>query len=298
MNEEEIDLNSILDVTEIQQFTNKFISCIVTLKDGQKIKCVGKKNLFNEDQKIRKLIQTPLRKIMPKIYGVKNIEGIDYILMENLSTDFTSPCHLDMKLGFRTWDINVSQKMAQRSRERCLFSTSRVIAFRLDRGEYFRNGKCLMNLQKGYLIKLSTDWVGYTLNSFMPINIYEQFHQTINQFIQVYKEMLNLYPNFRVYSSSVLLYYDSDHLDYPPRIRYIDFAHSHLDIVKDGGDLSEEFNDHVLDGLILGEGMTILPDDSPKEIYKFRIEQNSINGIDVTKTYNNGQKTTRNYNRK
>ena len=84
----------------------------------------------------------------------------------------------------------------------------------------------------------------------MPINIYEQFHQTINQFIQVYKEMLNLYPNFRVYSSSVLLYYDSDHLDYPPRIRYIDFAHSHLDIVKDGGDLSEEFNDHVLDGLI------------------------------------------------
>ena len=246
----EEDEKLFLNLTDVQNFTDEFISCIAILRDGKKVKCVGKRNLHDEGKKLIQLQKTPLGQIIPKIYGLTQIGDTEYIIMENLSADFTSPCHLDIKLGFRSWDINAPPETEKKLRERSLMTTSRNLAFRLDRGEFFRNGKCLMHLRKGYLANLNVDWVSYTLNSFMPLTIYEQFYQTILHFIQIYKEMLNSFPNFRVYSGSVLLYYDSDHLDYPPRIRFIDLAHSHLDVTKNGGDLSEECNDHVLDGLI------------------------------------------------
>jgi hypothetical protein len=62
--------------------------------------------------------------------------------------------------------------------------------------------------------------------------------------------MLGMYPKFRMYSGSLLLAYDGDNLEAPPRLALVDFAHAHLDIDADGGNSGDtSFDDGVLLGI-------------------------------------------------
>jgi hypothetical protein len=66
---------------------------------------------------------------------------------------------------------------------------------------------------------------------------------------EAFVQMIELYPKFRMYSSSILLGYDADSLETPPKLVLIDFAHAHFDIDKAGGDSTDSSFD---DGVLLG----------------------------------------------
>lgn len=242
--------NEKITISDIRQSSEKFFNCSIIYNEKEKIEGFGKMDCHEESQKMKQLKQTPLGKELPNLITTYSLNGKEYIIMENLKSNFTSPCFLDVKLGYRTWDIGVSEEVYHKLLERSCVSTSQMYGMRLDLGEYWRNGKLVLELTKGNLGHIPIDWVCFTIDCFMPLEIRIKVHSRIVEITNSYKEMLKQYPNFRMYSGSLIICYDSDHLDFPPRVNLIDFAHTHLDVSQDGGNSSEEFNDHVIDGLI------------------------------------------------
>ncbi len=56
---------------------------------------------------------------------------LEYIILENLTSRFTNPCVMDLKLGTRTHTDEMSEEKKQVHLKRCDVTTSKSLAIRL-----------------------------------------------------------------------------------------------------------------------------------------------------------------------
>eukprot|EP01121_Diplochlamys_sp_Union-15-3_P020724 TRINITY_DN8159_c0_g1_i1.p1 TRINITY_DN8159_c0_g1~~TRINITY_DN8159_c0_g1_i1.p1 ORF type:complete len:264 (+),score=26.40 TRINITY_DN8159_c0_g1_i1:30-794(+) len=71
-----------------------------------------------------------LSPFIPKYFGVQRYQQKDYIVLEDLSHQYTKPCLLDIKVGTRTWSPQVSEKKKQRVIQRDLVTTTSTLGLR------------------------------------------------------------------------------------------------------------------------------------------------------------------------
>jgi hypothetical protein len=233
---------------------------------------VAKENDHEEGEFLESLQPTPIQPFLSRLYGIHVYDGQAYIVMSDITGGYESPCLADFKIGTRHWDLDCSEPFRSRLIEKNNRSTSVSLGLRLVSATLFRNGSLVENTTKSQNLTLNEKGLQTKINKFIPIALMNVVNQMLVGLKAAYVEMLNVHPKFRIYSGSILLSYDADHLDTSPRLVLIDFAHAHFDIDSAGGDSEDPaFDDGILLGIDTfirmtsrGEPLTTLPPNSDK----------------------------------
>ncbi|OMJ83882.1 hypothetical protein SteCoe_15110 [Stentor coeruleus] len=86
-------------------------------------------SLFDEENKDEDLIE--LRKFVPKYFEVEQIEGKDYLVLENLLTDYDHPNILDCKIGKVTWTPDHNERKTADQKKKAETTTTGSLGFRI-----------------------------------------------------------------------------------------------------------------------------------------------------------------------
>jgi hypothetical protein len=223
--------------------------CIFISDGCESIHCVAKENDHQEGEFLQSLQPTPLQPFLPFLYGIHTCDGEQYIIMNDLNGGYASPCLADFKIGTRHWDIDCNEPFRSRLIEKNGKSTSATLGLRLVSVTLFRKGDLVENTTKSQNLTLNEKGLQTKITKFIPPPLMPVVNRMLVDLKTAFVGMLDLHPNFRIYSGSILLAYDADNLDVPPRLVLIDFAHAHFDIGSAGGDSADPAFD---DGVLLG----------------------------------------------
>jgi hypothetical protein len=169
--------------------------------------------------------------------------------MNDLAGGFAAPCLADFKVGTRNWDVNCAEPFKSRLIAKNEISTSISIGLRLVSMTLYSRKRLKENTSKSENLSLLEEKLQEKILRFIPNDLLLAFNEMLIGLKAAFMEVLELYPGFRMYSVSILLAYDADNLQTPPRLALVDLAHAHFDIASAGGDLTDKAFD---DGVLLG----------------------------------------------
>lgn len=213
------------------------------------IDCVAKPVFKKEDNFYRIMSKTPLASCIPKYCGKSQFNGQEYLLIEDLTAGFTSPCIADLKLGTRSYEIGVSESKMKKQIQNMSKSTTPKYAVRIIDVCMRKNGELVKHWDRNYGKKASLASFIDTLNKFIPISRKQEFIDKVETIITKLTKTKEIYPACRLYSASLLIVYDSDQ-NSEIRVALIDFAHAYSDITNSGGNVdSIEYDDNTILGL-------------------------------------------------
>ena len=198
------------------------------------------------------LERTPLAEYLPHYYGNHVIDGKEYLVIENLTSGFSSPSIMDLKVGTRHYDLSASKEKIEGQIEKTKSTTSFTLGVRLIDGKMRKNSKTYQAWNRKDALNFSKEELKECLLSFLPTEwLRNQFIQQVQAFRSSFSKTLEIFPGFRVYASSLLLIYDGDAdlNNCELRVKFIDFAHMYLDIRSEDADINNpEYNDNVILG--------------------------------------------------
>ncbi|KAK8853931.1 hypothetical protein M9Y10_016478 [Tritrichomonas musculus] len=217
------------------------------------ISCISKPVDHFEAEAYHSLQNTPLKNYIPKFYGIHKSGSQDNIIMEDLTLGFKSPCMGDFKVGTRHYDINSSETKIKTILERQKGSTTETIGVRITDVKTRKNGSVVKSWDRTHGFSFTYDQFEDAWNEFLPTaHIREEVLRQLNDIYSAFEKTLKEHPGFRIYSSSIFIAYDGDDLSdkCDVRVRFIDLAHAHLDLRREGCDIEDEkYDDGVLQGL-------------------------------------------------
>jgi hypothetical protein len=216
--------------------TGGHVGAFKKLDGGKIMKRVGKNEFQFYSETLGKYPN--VNSFLPKFHGTQNIEDSNYIIIEDLTHYYKTPCILDIKIGVTSVGEDASPEkkdaMGKKDKETTTWKLGlRITAMKIwqaDKKEYISFGK---------------DWgKKVTEDTFLEslLNYFRNGKETRTDIVAPYLEFLRKLLQFfeeqcdlRYYSSSLLFLYDADQTnkDATPQIRMIDFAHVHE--IKDGG---------------------------------------------------------------
>ena len=173
-----------------------------------------------------------------------------FLLQEDMNLDFELPCTIDFKLGTRQWDLTTSEKFRVKLIEKSNVSTSHSLGIRLVAATvYDETGVIKENTTKSQNLRLSGADLQQKIVYLIPKPVRRATKEQLKKIKKAYSKLLKEYPNFRMYSASVLLCFDGGDENVPPKVTLIDFAHAHFDIAEEGVDPNKgQYEDGVLLG--------------------------------------------------
>ena len=216
------------------------------------IQAIAKPVNHREGLAYPELLQTPLKEFLPKFFGIFEIENISYLIIEDLTSGFNSPSILDIKIGTRHYDLTANEKKINGLIEKAKDSTTPSLGIRLVDGKIKNNNKIIKHWDRKLGLIFTQNEFKNCLNEFFfSKNLKNQFNIQISNFINLFKNTLNLFPGLRIYASSLLFVYDSDSdlNNCELRIKLIDLAHLYLNINIEGVDMTQiEYDDGIIFG--------------------------------------------------
>lgn len=178
-------------------------------------------NIFNNLKLDKNLIQKLINDFLPKFYGTKQINGYDYIELENLGYNFIQPNMADVKIGKVTYDPDADQeKIIRRSKK---WPPLKMVGYQFLGIKRNENGD--QQLDRNYFRSLSINTYKSAIYKFLPSS-YKKRLQIIPKYIQKIDEIISWFQSqncIQFYASSLLLAYCSQNNDIA--IKMIDFAH-------------------------------------------------------------------------
>lgn len=209
------------------------------------------KPLIEREEAFYKLIKSfPLQQCIPKSLGSQVIDGKGWLFLEDLTAGMSSPCIADLKLGTRSFEVNVPQEKAAAQLSHILGTTTASHAIRCIDICIRRQGDTVSQWDRKEGRKMTAAELRKVLRVFLPGKRREEFNQQIRFIQQKLSETYQYLPNLRLYSASVLAIYDSDKPETPMRVTIIDFAHAYIDVASEGGNPADHsFDDNSLKGL-------------------------------------------------
>jgi hypothetical protein len=270
-------MNSLLTVTFIDNPKNKehrphhIFRCRVAC-GGTEVNCVAKKNDHCEGEFLAALNQTVMRTCLPGFYGVfvPTRGSRRYCLLADIRDGFASPCLADVKVGTRQWDLSASEPYRSKLIARCARSQSAALGLRLVSCTAQRRGYIYEDTTKSWNRSLSEEALRAKIRWFLPRPLLPAVAGRVLSLRDCYMKLRDAFPNFQWYSGSILISYDGDDLERPPRVCFVDFAHAHFDIAKGGEDPTQsEFDDGILFGL--NSFLRILAEPAPRKQYVPRV---------------------------
>lgn len=151
---------------------------------------------------------------------------MSYIVLEDLTTKFSKPSIMDIKVGVQTWDENASPEKAEAERRK--YPTQQVVGFRF-------TGMRVWNEAERRFKEHGRSF-GYALDE---QNLHKAFEEYLHDGTRVRTELIpplldrlreieswfESQSDFRFYGSSLLFVYDSSSSQPKLDVRMIDFAH-------------------------------------------------------------------------
>ncbi|KAH0787534.1 Inositol polyphosphate kinase family protein [Histomonas meleagridis] len=242
----QLEVKFIDDIHDENHRPHHIYHCTCNMTDSV---CLAKENSHHEGEKLQFYHQSPLDLILPKFYGIYVSLGLPYMIIEDLDAGFKSPCHCDIKLGTRQWEIGASDGFRVKLIRKNEISISRFLGIRLVSILIQRNKKIILDTSKSQNCYISKEQFIQQMRDFIPPPHLLSFIQQLIKINCVFSSFIEANPGFRIYASSLFMSYDGDDLSKEPRLGLIDFAHSHFDIRTEGYDINDANLD---DGVELG----------------------------------------------
>ena len=213
------------------------------------IMCIAKPYIPREDNFYKQLLPTPLSLHTCMYMGIHISQGQRWLLLEDQTQNMTSPCVLDIKLGTRSFEINASSEKIKNQLEHIQNTTTKTHAIRIIDARIRKNKKLLYVCDRVKGHGLNINEFEDVILKFLPGKRKKEFVHNIFKIRKALLETLEIFPNMRLYSASILTVFDGDK-DEPMKVTIIDFAHAYIDIEAEGGDASDPFfDDNASNGL-------------------------------------------------
>jgi len=169
---------------------------------------------------------------IPKFYGIVEVKGSNYIVMEDLCTQYKKPCVIDCKLGFTTVYEWAEEKYKVKNTEKDATTTQSAVGFRISGLQVYQN-------QNGSMYKTDRQW-GKTLTketissafelfanngNLQPADVYSGALPQLRKLVQWAERQTSL----QFFQASVLLMYEGEAktaADAKVRVAFVDFAHT------------------------------------------------------------------------
>lgn len=175
--------------------------------------------------------------------------GSDAIVLENLSYPFVRPCTIDIKLGSRLWDDDVSPEKRKRLEEVSKHTTSGCLGFRVSAMRIWNvNEETYHSYSKEWGKSLTVSTISEGLNKFLSAVEAKELRsrvvsEWINSLTQI-QEVLNK-VEVRMYSSSLLFIYEGDPEVLMQRIKQSDLAKQNVEEL----DIESQFSNSSTDSM-------------------------------------------------
>jgi len=170
--------------------------------------------------------------------GQDNNELKKFIVIEDLTRGFKNPCVLDLKMGTRQHGVFATKKKQLSQERKCEQTTSKSIGVRMCGMQVYKASTDTTIFRNKYQGRnVSKENFKREILSFFDNGeklLVHYIPDIINQLKEIYSIIKNL-KTFRLYSSSLLLYYDGfwgtkddtdSHCKKRVKVKLIDFAHS------------------------------------------------------------------------
>lgn len=179
--------------------------------------------LYSQDTPMFKELQN----FAPHFYGVEARNGNNYIVLENLLTEYDYPNIMDCKLGRITWDSDCPEDVVRVRRQRNSLTTTETLGFRL----------CGLVVKDNHGEKVEQLVSKKDFQQINDQNIHEYFKKivtdqgalqvrVVEQFIQETERLKNWFErNTEKHIKSSSVFYVNGK-NGRCQVRYIDFAHA------------------------------------------------------------------------
>ncbi|OHT14629.1 hypothetical protein TRFO_14922 [Tritrichomonas foetus] len=205
----------------------------------------------NEGKAYEDLQKTPLKAFIPKFWGInKDSDGVDYLIIDDLTDNLESPCIADLKVGKRHYDINATDDKKKGLIAKQKGSTTDSLGVRLIDAKIRQGGNVVKSWDKKQGLAFTFDELQEVFDEFIPPELKKQFSEKCDAIYAAFDETLEKNPGFRMYAASLLVAYDGEKKD-QLKMLLIDFAHTHINIASEGSydPDDDEYEDGVLQGL-------------------------------------------------
>lgn len=203
----------------------------------------------------KKIKNTPLYQCVPKFFGMKkesnssntnndlkqtNQKTKYWLLLQDLTANMTSPCIADLKIGTRTYEINVPQSKQERQKSLLKGTTTLSHAVRCIDIAIRKNNEVLQSWNRKVGRKMSWSDLQKALELFLSTKQrVEQFKDQLKFLREKLVETYEILPNMRLYSASILIIYDGDKENGQLFVKLIDFGHGYTDLASEGGNVHD-----------------------------------------------------------
>ncbi|KAH0795750.1 inositol polyphosphate kinase family protein [Histomonas meleagridis] len=203
-----------------------------------------------EEYFYKNIKNTPLCQCLPIFLGSTVYEDKKWLILQDLTANMSSPCIADIKLGTRSFEVDVSQEKANRQFSHIFNTTTASYAIRCIDICIRRNGEVVHHWDRKEGRQMTAKKFAHVLKTFLNGKRRTQFVRAIKNISKKLKETQAILPNMRLYSASVLAVYDGDDDEAPMNVKLIDFAHAYLDVEAEGGNSKDtSYDDNSIKGL-------------------------------------------------
>ena len=207
---------------------------------------------------------TPLYQCVPKFFGMKkenitntnndikhNSSKVKYwLLLQDLTANMTSPCIADLKIGTRTYEINVPLSKVERQISLLKGTTTISHAVRCIDIAIRQNNEIVQSWNRKVGRKMLWSDLQNAMEQFLTNKQrVQQFKDQLKNLREKLVETYQILPHMRLYSSSILIIYDGDKVNGPLIVKLIDFGHGYTDLASEGGNVNDPTCD---DNALLG----------------------------------------------
>lgn len=201
---------------------------------------------------------TPLYQCVPKYLGISkdsnnnSSNSKSWLLLQDLTLNMSSPCIADLKIGTRTFEIDVPQWKQERQLSLLNGTTTISHAVRCIDICIRHNNTIIEQWDRRQGRRMKWSDFEKALRVFLSTKAHvEQFTEQLkflrSKLVETYQEYL---PNMRLYSASVLIIYDGDKDNSPLTLKLIDFGHGYTDLASEGGNPHDpSYDDNALLGI-------------------------------------------------